>query len=92
MKLERRLHHFIGPDSSKSGWDQGEEGFRAATRGHVWHCQGASSVTPAEYAGGSLLDCLDMLSCDSLFSVASTGMCPLALVPPPRCHQAFWKF
>lgn len=30
MKLERRLHHFIGPDSSKSGWDQGEEGFRAA--------------------------------------------------------------
>lgn len=31
MKFERRLNHFISPDSNKSGWEQGEEGFRAAT-------------------------------------------------------------
>lgn len=31
MKFERRLNHFISPDSSKSGWEQGEEGFGAAT-------------------------------------------------------------
>lgn len=31
MRFERRLNLFISPDSSKSGWEQGEEGFGAAT-------------------------------------------------------------
>lgn len=81
MKFERRLNLFISPYSSKSGWEQGEEGFRAATEVMSSAAGGAlSPAMPAEYAGGSLLDSLDMLMCDCFFSISSIGVCTLALV------------
>lgn len=79
--MREGLNHFISPDSSKSGWEQGEEGFGAATEVMSSAARGASSpAMPAQYAGGSLLDSLDTLMCDCLLSISSFGVCTLALV------------